>query len=169
MVRQHYRLNGHEFEQTLGDSGGPRNLVCCSPWSCRVSRDLVTEKQQEVFFHFSLKNSFYHFCWAGVLVVNSLSFSLYEKFKFLLHFEEQFYSIQKSSWLIAFFFQLFKYYIPVPLASLFFDEKLANHIKDPLYMTILFFCCFEESLSLCRLMILCLSVVLFEFIVLGVC
>ena len=27
------QLNGHEFEQTLGDSGGQRNLVYCSPWS----------------------------------------------------------------------------------------------------------------------------------------
>ena len=26
------RLNGHEFEQTQGDSGGQRSLVCCSPW-----------------------------------------------------------------------------------------------------------------------------------------
>ena len=25
------RLNGHEFEQTPGDSGGQRSLVCCSP------------------------------------------------------------------------------------------------------------------------------------------
>ena len=24
--------NGHEFEQPLGDSGGQRSLVCCSPW-----------------------------------------------------------------------------------------------------------------------------------------
>ena len=24
-------LNGHEFEQTLGDSGGQGSLVCCSP------------------------------------------------------------------------------------------------------------------------------------------
>ena len=23
--------NGHEFEQTLGDSGGQESLVCCSP------------------------------------------------------------------------------------------------------------------------------------------
>ena len=26
------RLNGHEFEQTLGGSGGQRSLACCSPW-----------------------------------------------------------------------------------------------------------------------------------------
>ena len=32
MVRQHQRLSGHEFEQTLGDSGGQRSLACCTPW-----------------------------------------------------------------------------------------------------------------------------------------
>ena len=25
------RINGHEFEQTLGDSKGQGRLVCCSP------------------------------------------------------------------------------------------------------------------------------------------
>ena len=25
-------LNGHEFEQTLGDSEGQGSLACCSPW-----------------------------------------------------------------------------------------------------------------------------------------
>ena len=28
MIRRHYRLNGHEFEQTLGDSVGQGSLVC---------------------------------------------------------------------------------------------------------------------------------------------
>ena len=32
MARWHHRLYGHEFEQTLGDSEGQRNLVCCCPW-----------------------------------------------------------------------------------------------------------------------------------------
>ena len=32
MVGWHHRLNGHEFEQTPGGSGGPRRLACCSPW-----------------------------------------------------------------------------------------------------------------------------------------
>ena len=31
MVRQHHRISGHEFQQTPGDSGGQRCLVCCSP------------------------------------------------------------------------------------------------------------------------------------------
>ena len=30
-VGWHHRLNGHEFEQALGD-GGLRSLACCSPW-----------------------------------------------------------------------------------------------------------------------------------------
>ena len=29
------RLNGHEFEQTLGDSEGQGGLVWCSPWDHR--------------------------------------------------------------------------------------------------------------------------------------
>ena len=32
MVRWPHGLNGHEFEQTPGDSGEWRNLACCSPW-----------------------------------------------------------------------------------------------------------------------------------------
>ena len=32
MVGGHHRLDGHEFEQTLGDSEGQGSLACCSPW-----------------------------------------------------------------------------------------------------------------------------------------
>ena len=32
MAGWHHRLNGQEFEQTLGDSEGQGSLVCCSPW-----------------------------------------------------------------------------------------------------------------------------------------
>ena len=31
MVGWHHRLNGHEFEQTPGDSEGQGSLACCSP------------------------------------------------------------------------------------------------------------------------------------------
>ena len=37
MVGWHHRLNGHEFEQALGDSEGQRSLVCCSPWVYKES------------------------------------------------------------------------------------------------------------------------------------
>ena len=32
MIKWHHWLNGHEFEQTLGDSEGQGSLLCCSPW-----------------------------------------------------------------------------------------------------------------------------------------
>ena len=32
MVGWHQPLNGHEFEQALGDGEGQGGLVCCSPW-----------------------------------------------------------------------------------------------------------------------------------------
>ena len=34
MVGWHHWLNGHEFEQTPGDSEGQGSLACCNPWSC---------------------------------------------------------------------------------------------------------------------------------------
>ena len=35
MVEWHHLFNGHEFEQTPGDSERQRSPVCCSPWGCR--------------------------------------------------------------------------------------------------------------------------------------
>ena len=32
MVGWHHQLNGHEFEQTPGDSEGQGSLACCSSW-----------------------------------------------------------------------------------------------------------------------------------------
>ena len=37
MVGWHHRLNGHEFEQTLGDGKGQGSLASCSPWGCKES------------------------------------------------------------------------------------------------------------------------------------
>ena len=37
MVGWHQHLNGHEFEQTLGDSEGQGSLACCSPWGYKES------------------------------------------------------------------------------------------------------------------------------------
>ena len=31
-VGWHHRLDGHDFEQTLGDGEGQGSLACCSPW-----------------------------------------------------------------------------------------------------------------------------------------
>ena len=37
MVGWHHRLNGHEFEQALGDDEGQGSLVCWSPWGLKES------------------------------------------------------------------------------------------------------------------------------------
>ena len=36
-VGWHHQVNGHEFEQTPGDSDGQGSLVCCSPWGHKES------------------------------------------------------------------------------------------------------------------------------------
>ena len=40
MVGWHHQLNGHEFEQTLGDSEGLGSLACCSPWGSKSRMQL---------------------------------------------------------------------------------------------------------------------------------
>ena len=37
MVGWHHRLNGHEFEQTLGVGDGQTGLECCSSWGRKES------------------------------------------------------------------------------------------------------------------------------------
>ena len=42
MVGRHHRLNGHDFEQTLGDNEGQGSLACCRPWG---RKELVTTQR----------------------------------------------------------------------------------------------------------------------------
>ena len=37
MVGWHHRLDGHEFEQAVGDSEGQGSLACWSPWGHKES------------------------------------------------------------------------------------------------------------------------------------
>ena len=48
MVGWHHRLDGHEFEQTVGDSEGQGNLACCNPWRRRVGHDLATCDKEDL-------------------------------------------------------------------------------------------------------------------------
>ena len=43
MIGWHDQLNGHEFEQTLGDSEGQGSLACYSLWGHRVGHNLAAE------------------------------------------------------------------------------------------------------------------------------
>ena len=47
MVAWHHQLDGHEFEQALGDGDGQRSLVCCSPWG---HKELDMTEQTELMF-----------------------------------------------------------------------------------------------------------------------
>ena len=40
MIGWHHQLNGHEFEQSLGDSEGKGSLACYSPW-CHKESDMT--------------------------------------------------------------------------------------------------------------------------------
>ena len=50
MVGRHHRLNGHEFEQTLGDSEEQGSLACCSPWGCKES-DMTWQLNDSKYTH----------------------------------------------------------------------------------------------------------------------
>ena len=55
MVGWHQRLNGHEFEEVLGDSESQVSLLCCKGLQ-RVGHDVATEQQlcRSYNSHFSL-------------------------------------------------------------------------------------------------------------------
>ena len=61
MVGWHHQLDGHEFEQTLGDSEGQGSLVSCSPWGLqRVRHNLATEQQLYYLLPNIMKQAFCH-------------------------------------------------------------------------------------------------------------
>ena len=45
MIGWNHRLNGQEFEQTLGDSESQGSLVCYSPWGHKVRQNQATEQK----------------------------------------------------------------------------------------------------------------------------
>ena len=63
MVRGHHQLNGHEFEQILGDSEGQGSLLCCSPWGYKESdmTKKLNNKKCNFNLHFSYKLGIFNF------------------------------------------------------------------------------------------------------------
>ena len=49
MVGWHHRLNGHEFEQTLGDGEGQGSLAFCRPWGCKESDTTEQLNNSKIF------------------------------------------------------------------------------------------------------------------------
>ena len=54
MVGSYHRLNGHEFEPSLGDGEGQGSLECCSPRGCKetdTTEQLNSTKIHYLYFH----------------------------------------------------------------------------------------------------------------------
>ena len=62
MVGWHHQLNGHESEQTLGDSEGQGSLMCCSPRGHKES-DMTEQVNNNNSLRFSVDIwHFYKLC-----------------------------------------------------------------------------------------------------------
>ena len=57
MVGWYPQLDGHGFEQVLGNGEGRESLVCCGPWGCK---ELDTTKQLNNNCHLT-KSAFFFF------------------------------------------------------------------------------------------------------------
>ena len=63
MAGWHHRLNGHEFEWTLGVGDGQGGLACCDSWGCKESdttewlnwTELISTDPQRFWFFFNFK------------------------------------------------------------------------------------------------------------------
>ena len=50
MIGWHHRLNGHECEQTLGDSEEQESQECCGPWGFKESDKTEQLKNNNVLW-----------------------------------------------------------------------------------------------------------------------
>ena len=78
-VGSHHQLNGHECEQTPGDSEGQGSLACCSPWGHKQSdmTEQLTEKKTIREMQTLMRQFYYHF--------HCIRLFIQERSKFLNH------------------------------------------------------------------------------------
>ena len=57
MIGWHHQLNGHEFDQALGEGEGQGGLACCSPWDHKES-DTTEQLNDNCSNCFTLMTSF---------------------------------------------------------------------------------------------------------------
>ena len=55
MIGWDHRLNGHEFEQSLGDDEGQGSLVCCSPWGHKELNTTELLNNKKMYFNREIK------------------------------------------------------------------------------------------------------------------
>ena len=82
MVGWHHPFNGHEFEQTLGNSKGQGSLACCSPWGRKQSdtTERLTNSNNQLPL---LGNVLFLFTVIGVIIICFFDVLLYHNFRWL--------------------------------------------------------------------------------------
>ena len=60
MIGWHHQINGHEFEQTQGDSEGQESLACCSLWGPKQS-DVTYRLNNDTHFPLGLLSFLYKY------------------------------------------------------------------------------------------------------------
>ena len=78
MVGWHHRFNGHDFEQSPGDSEGQRSLACCSPWGHKES-----DTTQQLNNNSNIAANIWRTSTRGLLDFSNQLFS--SIFQFLIH------------------------------------------------------------------------------------
>ena len=96
MVGWHHQLNGHEFEQTAGDSEEQRGLACCRPW---VHRELDTiEQLNNNNLQIMFVNEIYYVCIVFRIFVMFKRNQLWKGLEFLLVYA--LFNVKTSFWKI---------------------------------------------------------------------
>ena len=60
MARWHHRLDGHQFEWTLGVGDGQGGLVCCNSWGHKESDTTEQLNWTEYYIEYMCHNFFIH-------------------------------------------------------------------------------------------------------------
>ena len=90
MVGWHHRLNGHEFEQTLGVGDGQGGLACCSPWGHReldMTEQLNREGNGTPLQYSCLENPMDRGAWKAAVHGVTEGWTQLSDFTFTFHFQ----------------------------------------------------------------------------------
>ena len=85
MVGWHHRLDGHEFEQALGDGEGQGSLACCSPWGFKESdtterlSNKMFDIKEKLSLHVKIKISIAYVMYTTGQLSNNLHVRYYKK------------------------------------------------------------------------------------------
>ena len=73
MVGWHHQLNGHKFEQTLGNGEGQGSLACCSQWGYKELDMTKRLNNKNIIWLVSETKSLFYNCTHTVQKINKSS------------------------------------------------------------------------------------------------